>query len=106
MTAQQPFHYFFGRTRGLPVPLVGLVAFANHRQNPLRSPKSDRKNLQPINQIGMALTTTGSTSIWFSFKGSMLERTALVAPGLHLVALVTQADSALLPRQVADRHYE
>ena len=32
MTAQQPFHYFVGRTRGLPVLLVGLVAFANHRQ--------------------------------------------------------------------------
>jgi hypothetical protein len=32
MTAQQPFHYFFGRPRGLPVSLGGLVAFANHRQ--------------------------------------------------------------------------
>jgi hypothetical protein len=32
MTAQQSFHSFVGRPRGLPVLLVGLVAFANHRQ--------------------------------------------------------------------------
>ena len=32
MTPQQPFHHFVGRTRGLPVPLVGLVAFTNRRQ--------------------------------------------------------------------------
>jgi hypothetical protein len=32
MTAQQMFHYFVGWTCGLPVLLVGLVAFANHRQ--------------------------------------------------------------------------